>query len=52
MNPKWNGQFSCFDLVAKTVRWRAEVDKIGYDHRNPLHGELIPLLERMERGNA
>ena len=18
MNPKWNGQFSCFDLVAKT----------------------------------
>ncbi|HEY9226272.1 MAG TPA: tyrosine-type recombinase/integrase [Gemmatimonadaceae bacterium] len=34
------------DLKAKTVHWRADVDKVGYDHRNPLHSELVPLLER------
>ncbi len=36
------------DLTAKTVHWRADVDKVGYDHRNPLHSELIPQLERAQ----
>jgi integrase len=34
------------DVAAKTVRWRAEIDKIGYAHKNPLHPELVVLLER------
>jgi integrase len=33
------------DLDGKTVHWRAEVDKIGYDHRSPLHPELVALLQ-------
>jgi integrase len=32
------------DLANGSIRWRAEVDKIGYEHRNPLHAELVPLL--------
>src|ERR1700757_3945660 len=29
MNPKWNGQFSCFDLVAKTEQRRHSVVAVG-----------------------
>jgi integrase len=34
------------DLDRRTVRWRPEVDKVQYDHTNPLHAELVPMLER------
>lgn len=34
------------DFVGRTVHWRADVDKVGYDHHNPLHSELVPTLER------
>jgi integrase len=34
------------DRTAKEIHWRAEVDKIGYDHRNPIHPELMLVLER------
>jgi integrase len=39
-------RWSDIDLEAGTIRWRAEVDKIGYEHRNPLHSELITFLKR------
>jgi 3-deoxy-7-phosphoheptulonate synthase len=29
MNPKWNGQFSCFDLVAKTAQRQRTIVRIG-----------------------
>lgn len=29
MDPKWNGQFSCFDLVAKTERCSRSVVRVG-----------------------
>src|SRR5215831_498592 len=29
MNPKWNGQFSCFDLVAKTASCPRSVAQVG-----------------------
>jgi 3-deoxy-7-phosphoheptulonate synthase len=29
MNPKWNGQFSCFDLVAKTDKCPSSVVRVG-----------------------
>lgn len=29
MNPKWNGQFSCFDLVAKTTERSRSVVQVG-----------------------
>jgi integrase len=34
------------DLEARTVLWRSEFDKIQYEHRNPLHRELVSLLEK------
>lgn len=34
------------DVEGAAVLWRADVDKIGYEHRNPLHPELLPLLAR------
>jgi len=30
------------DLEDTSVRRRADVDKIGYEHRNPLDAELVP----------
>jgi integrase len=32
------------DLEKAEVFWRADADKIGYERRNPLHAELVPLL--------
>jgi 3-deoxy-7-phosphoheptulonate synthase len=29
MNPKWNGQFSCFDLVAKTAQHSRTIVQVG-----------------------
>jgi integrase len=39
-------RWSDIDLEAGTIRWRAEIDKIGYEHRNPLHPDLLALLKR------
>jgi integrase len=39
-------RWSDIDLDAGTIRWRAEVDKIGYEHRNPMHPDLIAFLRR------
>jgi integrase len=37
-------RWSDIDLARQTVRWRPEVDKIQYDHTNPLHPEIVALL--------
>lgn len=34
------------DLERETVLWRAEADKIGYEHRNPLHPAAVAILKR------
>ena len=34
------------DLERGVIRWRAEVDKIGYQHETPIHSELLPVLQR------
>jgi len=39
-------RWSDIDTDAGTIRWRAEVDKIGYEHRNPMHSDLIAFLKR------
>ena len=39
-------RWSDIDLDAGVIRWRAEVDKIGYAHENPLHSELVTFLKR------
>jgi len=39
-------RWSDIDHEAGTIRWRAETDKVGYEHRNPLHPELVSLLKR------
>jgi len=30
----------------RSIVWRADVDKIGYEHRNPIHPELQLVLDR------
>lgn len=39
-------RWSDIDLEGGTIRWRAEVDKIGYEHRNPMHADLGQYLKR------
>ena len=44
-------RWSDIDLEAGVIRWRAETDKIGYAHRNPMHPELVTFLKH-ERARA
>jgi integrase len=37
------------DLDARTIRWRAEADKVGFEHRTPMHSDLVDLLEREQQ---
>src|SRR5207253_39634 len=37
-------RWSDLDLDAETIRWRAESDKIGYEHRTPIHPSLAVIL--------
>jgi len=39
-------RWSDIDLDTGSIRWRAETDKVGYEHRNPLHQELVTFLKR------
>jgi integrase len=39
-------RWSDIDTDGGTIRWRAEVDKIGYEHRNPMHSDLNAFLTR------
>jgi integrase len=44
-------RWSDIDLVNARIHWRGEIDKIGYDHWNPLHPVAVELL-RQERQRA
>ncbi len=46
-------RWSDIDLERGTIRWRAEADKSNYEHRTPLHAELVTFLkrERARTGN-
>jgi integrase len=39
-------RWSDIDLERGRIHWRGEVDKIGYDHWNPLRPEAVQMLER------
>jgi integrase len=40
-----NLRFSDVDLEGKRIHWRGENDKIGLDHWNPLHSEVVEALK-------
>jgi integrase len=42
-------RWSDIDLHAGVIQWRAEVDKIGYEHRNPIHPTLLAYLKQVRR---
>ena len=42
-------RWSDIDLEGETVRWRAEHEKTGYEHRTPLTPEAIDILEEARR---
>ena len=35
----------------KTIRWRAEHEKTGYEHRTPMTAEALAVLEEAQRNN-
>ncbi len=39
------------DFEGETVRWRAEHDKAGYEHRTPLTPDALIALEGAQREN-
>jgi integrase len=39
-------RWSDLDLEGGNIRWRAEADKIGYEHRNPMHPDLLAFLKQ------
>lgn len=42
-------RWSDVDLAKRTIRWRGEQDKIGFDHETPLTDEAIAALEAVRR---
>ncbi len=50
-------RWSDIDIEGRTIRWRAEHEKTGYEHRTPVTDEAITVLEEAlgrnpSRGNA
>ena len=46
-----NLRWADIDLEGETVRWRAEHEKTGYEHRTPLTPEAIEVFEEAGRRN-
>ena len=44
-------RWSDIDVKDKTVRWRAENEKTGYEHRTPITFEVLTVLEEARRRN-
>ena len=44
-------RWSDIDLERGTVRWRAEHEKTGYEHRTPMTAEALAVLEEAQRRN-
>ena len=45
-------RWSDIEMEIRTVRWRGEHDKSGYEHRTPLTGEALSVLEEARRRNS
>ena len=43
--------WSDIDLAGRVVRWRAEHEKTGYEHRTPITVEAVAALEEARRRN-
>ena len=44
-------RWSDIDLEARTIRWRAEHEKTGHEHRTPVTDEALDALEEARRQN-
>ncbi len=44
-------RWSDIDLEAKIIRWRAENEKTGYEHRTPVTDEVLAVLEEARTQN-
>ena len=45
-------RWSDIDIEGRTIRWRAEHEKTGYEHRTPLTDEAISVIEEARGGNS
>ena len=44
-------RWSDIDLEGRTIRWRGEHEKTGYEHRTPVTAEALAVLEEARRRN-
>ena len=44
-------RWSDIDMERRTVRWRGEYEKTGYEHQTPLTAEVLAVLEEARRQN-
>ena len=44
-------RWSDIDMEGKTIRWRAEHEKSGYEHRTPVTAEALAALEEARKRN-
>ncbi len=45
-------RWSDIDLEARAIRWRAEHEKTGYEHRTPMTAEAVAVLEEAQERSA
>ena len=45
-------RWSDIDFEGRTIRWRAEHEKTGYEHRTPATAEAVAVLEMARRESA
>ena len=44
-------RWSDIDMEGRTIRWRAEHEKTGYEHRTPVTAEALAVLKEAQRRN-
>ncbi len=44
-------RWSDIDMDRRTIRWRGECEKTGYEHRTPVTAEVLAVLEEARRRN-
>ena len=44
-------RWSDIDLEGRTIRWRGEYEKTGYEHRTPVTAGVVAVLEEARRNN-
>ena len=44
-------RWSDIDMEGKTIRWRGEHEKTGYEHRTPVTAEVLAVLDEARRRN-